>query len=102
MNQAPAGPRTARTPSTESGPAVVLRQLTWSLTELIIGGGLLAAHFLFHVQNELFHDVTRGGAIGSIVVAVLTARFRYAVGAGQLTARQQLRRSCSVDLARLT
>jgi hypothetical protein len=102
MNQAPAGPRPASTPSTASGPAAVLRQLSLSLTELVIGGSLLAAYFLIPAQHELLRDMTRGGAIGSLVVVILTARFRYEVRGGQITAREQLRKPRSADLTRLT
>jgi hypothetical protein len=80
----------------------VLRQLSWSLAELIIGGGFLAAHFLIPAQYGLLRDATAGGAIGSLMVVFLTARFRYEVRAGQVTAREQLRAPRSADLTRLT
>jgi hypothetical protein len=102
MNQAPAEPRPASTPSTASGPVAVLRQLSWSVAELILGSALLTAHFLIPVQHDLLRAVTGGGAIGSLVVVVLTARFRYDVRGGQVTVREQLRGSRSADLTRLT
>lgn len=102
MNQAPAEPRPASSPRTASGPVAVLRQLSWSLAELIIGGALLTAHFLIPVQHDLLRSVTGGAAIGSLVVVVLTARFRYEVRAGQVTAREQFRGPRSADLTRLT
>ena len=102
MNQAPAGPGPASTPSTASGPAAVLRQLSYSLTGLVIGGLLLAAHFLIPAQHVLLSDATRGAAIGSLAVVILTGRFRYEVRAGRVTAREQLRRTRSADLTRLT
>jgi hypothetical protein len=102
MNQAPAEPRPASTPSSASGPVAVLRQLSWSVAELILGSALLTAHFLIPVQHDLLRAVTGGGAIGSLVVVVLTARFRYDVRGGQVTVREQLRGSRSADLTRLT
>jgi hypothetical protein len=102
MNQAPAEPRPASTPGTASGPAAVLQQLSWTVAELIIGGALLAAHFLIPAQHDLLRSVTGGAAIGSLVVVVLTARFRYEVSGGRITAREQLRGSRSADLTRLT
>jgi len=88
MNQAPAEPRPASTPSAASGPAAVLRQLSWTVAELIIGGALLAARFLIPAQHDLLRSVTGGAAIGSLVVVVLTARFRYEVMGGRITARE--------------
>ena len=102
MNQAPAEPRPASTPSAASGPAAVLRQLSWTVAELIIGGALLAARFLIPAQDDLLRSVTGGAAIGSLVVVVLTARFRYEVMGGRITAREQLRGPRSADLTRLT
>ena len=90
------------TPGTARDAAVVLRQLGWSLTELIIGGAFLTAHFLIPAQYDLLRSVTGGAAIGSLMVVFLKARFRYEVRAGQVTAREQLRGTCSVDLTRLT
>ena len=102
MNQAPAEPRPASIPSAASGPAAVLRQLSWTVAELIIGGALLAARFLIPAQHDLLRSVTGGAAIGSLVVVVLTARFRYEVMGGRITAREQLRGPRSADLTRLT
>jgi hypothetical protein len=101
MNQAPAEPRPASTPGTASGPAAVLRQLSWTVAELIIGGALLAAHFLIPAQHDLLRSVTGGAAIGSLVVVVMMARFRYEVRGGRITAREQLRGPRSADLTRL-
>jgi hypothetical protein len=102
MNQAPAEPRPASTPSTASGPAAVLRQLSWTVAELIIGGALLAARFLIPAQHDLLRSVIGGAAIGSLTVVILTARFRYEVSGGRVTAREQLRSPRSADLTRLT
>jgi hypothetical protein len=88
-------------PSTARDTAVVLRQLGVTVTELIIGGALLTAHFLIPVQDGLPGAVTGGGAIGSLVAAFMTAMFRYEVRSGRVTARQQLRRTRSADLTRL-
>jgi hypothetical protein len=101
MNQAPAEPRPASTPSTASGPAAVLRQLGWTVAELIIGSALLAAHFRIPAQYDLLRSVTGGAAIGSLVVVVMMARFRYEVRAGRITAREQWRGPRSADLTRL-
>jgi hypothetical protein len=90
------------TPGTARDATVVMRQLGRSLTELIISAALLTAHFLIPVQHDLLRSLTGGAAIGYLVVVVLTARFRYEVRAGQVTAREQLRGTCSVDLTRLT
>ena len=80
----------------------MLRQLSWSVAELIIGGALLAARFLIPVQHDLLRSVTGGAAIGSLTVVILTARFRYEVSGGRVTAREQLRGPRSADLTRLT
>lgn len=79
----------------------MLRQLGWTLTELIIGGALLAAHFLIPAQHDLLRSVTGGAAIGSLVVMVMMARFRYEVRGGRITAREQWRGPRSADLTRL-
>ena len=79
----------------------MLRQLSWTVAELIIGGALLAVRFLIPVQHDLLRSVTGGAAIGSLAVVVLTARFRYEVRGGRITAREQLRGPRSADLARL-
>jgi hypothetical protein len=89
-------------PGTARDAVVVLRQLGWSLTELVIGDAFLAAHFLIPAQHDLLRAVTAGGAIGSLMVFLLKARFRYEVRDGQVTAREQLRGTCSADLTRLT
>lgn len=102
MNQAPAEPSPARSPSTASGPAAVLRQLSLSLSYLVLGGSLLAAYFLIPAQHELLRYVARGGVIGSLVAAILMAWFRYEVRAGRVTAREPLRGSRSADLTQLT
>jgi hypothetical protein len=90
------------TPSSARDTVVVLRQLGWALAELIVVGGLLAAHFLIHRQSGLFNSLTGGGAVGLLMMAILTARFRYEIRAGRVTAREALNRSQSVDLTRLT
>jgi hypothetical protein len=90
------------TPGTARDATVVMRQLGRSLTELIISAALLTAHFLIPVQHDLLRSLTGGAAIGYLVVVVLTARFRYEVRAGQVTAREQLRAPRSADLTRLT
>ena len=59
----------------------MLRQPGWTVAELIIAGALLAAHFLIPAQHDLLRSVTGGAAIGSLVVVVLMARFRYESGA---------------------
>jgi hypothetical protein len=102
MNEAPAGPGPARTSGTSSGPAAVLRQLSVSLTELVIGGGLLAAHFLVPVDQGLPGAVTGGGGIGSLVAVIITARYRYEVRDGRVTTRELARGTRSADLTRLT
>ena len=102
MNQAPAEPSPARSPSTTSGPAAVLRQLSLSLSYLVLGGSLLAAYFLIPAQHELLRYVARGGVIGSLVAAILMAWFRYEVRAGRVTAREPLRGSRWADLPQLT
>jgi len=79
----------------------VLRQLGWTVTELIIGGALLAAHFRIPAQHDLLRSVTGGAAIGSLVVMVMMARFRYEVRGGRITAREQWRGPRSADLTRL-
>jgi len=96
MNQAPAEPRPASTPSAASGPAAVLRQLSWTVAELIIGGALLAARFLIPAQHDLLRSVTIGGAIGSLAVVFLTARFCYEVRAGRVTV-QDIRAQAEYD-----
>jgi hypothetical protein len=90
------------TPSSARDTVVVVRQLGTALAQLIVCGGLLAAHFLVHGQSDLFNSVTGGGAVGLLMLAILTARFRYKIGAGRVTAREALSRSQSVDLTRLT
>ena len=80
----------------------MLRQLSWTVAELIIGSALLTAHFRIPAQHDLLRSVTGGAAIGALTVVGLMARFRYEVRDGRVTAREQLRSPRSADLTRLT
>lgn len=90
-------------PGTGQDAAVVVRLWGWTVGGFLVAGGLLTAFFLFRGQGGAASGwgYTGWGA-GVLVATLLTARFKYEVRAGRLSARERLDRARSVDLTQLT
>jgi hypothetical protein len=90
-------------PGTGQDATVVVRLWGWTVGGLLLAGGLLTAYFLSRGQGGSAGGWGYGGwGAGVLVATLITARFRYEVKAGRLTARERLDRTRSVDLTQLT